>query len=191
LASAGTASAQETVTIAVGDIWFCAEAFENGVCDTTVTAGDTVVWEFSAAQVVHTVTECGTTCDSPTLTPLFDSGMINGGAGPYSYRFTEPGTFLYYCEIHPLQQRGRIIVRQAPAATATSPSVSGGGTNTPAPATTPGVRGGDSLPPTGFGPSSDGGPGRSVLAVAAAGAFLAVSGGAAYALAARHSRRPR
>lgn len=103
-------------TIQVGDIWFCDESYQGGVCETTIQAGDTVVWDFEGAQASHTTTECGVTCDMATNTPLWDSGTIEGGStgddALFEYTFTEPGTYLYYCVIHPFQ-RGIIVVEEA------------------------------------------------------------------------------
>lgn len=111
----GNALADQT-TIQVGDIWFCDESYEGGVCETTIQAGDTVIWDFEGAQASHTTTACGVTCDMPTNTPLWDSGTIEGGStgddALFEYTFTEPGTYPYYCVIHPFQQ-GIIIVEEA------------------------------------------------------------------------------
>src|SRR3989304_2553525 len=68
------------ITIAVGDNWFCSAAYETYPCDTTVSAGDTVVWDFSGAAAGHTTTECGASCLEPTDTPLWDSGVIMDGS---------------------------------------------------------------------------------------------------------------
>ncbi len=42
LSGGSGAHAKSTITIQVGDIWFCDSSFQNGVCETTVNAGDTV-----------------------------------------------------------------------------------------------------------------------------------------------------
>ncbi|MCH8007635.1 MAG: hypothetical protein IIC91_02095 [Chloroflexi bacterium] len=99
-----------TAAVDVGDIWFCDATFENGVCETTIDPGDTVVWDFSGANLPHTTTECGASCDDPTASPLWDSGLINDGTA-FQYTFDVPGTYLYYCQVHPTLQRGRIVVR--------------------------------------------------------------------------------
>ncbi len=96
-------------TVAVGDIWFCGPLFQGDVCDTIIDPGTTVQWDFGPAEVGHTVTECGESCSSPTLSPEFDSGLVDGG-GTFEYTFDSPGTYLYYCAIHPALQLGRIIV---------------------------------------------------------------------------------
>lgn len=73
----------------------------------TITVGDTVTWTNSDT-VPHTVT-------SDDGGPL-DSGIIDGG-GSWSYTFTEPGTYSFYCEVHPSMQ-GTVTV--VPAGTTTT-----------------------------------------------------------------------
>ncbi len=99
-----------TTTVDVGDIWFCDETFEGGLCETTIAVGDTVVWDFDGAIQPHTTTACGASCDSPTASPRWDSGLINDGT-TFQYTFNAPGTYLYYCQVHPTLQRGSIVVR--------------------------------------------------------------------------------
>ncbi|MCH8025915.1 MAG: hypothetical protein IH866_03890 [Chloroflexi bacterium] len=96
-------------SIAVGDIWFCGSSFQGGVCETKIDIGDTVIWDFEGSELPHTVTECGDSCDDPTSSPLFDSGAVTNG-GTFAFVFDEPGTYRYYCSIHPTLQRGVIIV---------------------------------------------------------------------------------
>ncbi len=116
--SAPPAEANSTVTVTVGDAWFCDETFGGGVCDTVIDIGDTVSWDFGGTALLHTTTACGASCDAPTATPLWDSGVVAAGGGPFEFTFTEPGIYLYYCAVHPFVQRGRIIVEEAkPAAT--------------------------------------------------------------------------
>jgi plastocyanin len=73
----------------------------------TITVGDTVTWTNSDT-VPHTVT-------SDDGGPL-DSGIIDAGA-TWSYTFTEPGTYSFYCEVHPSMQ-GTVTV--VPAGTTTT-----------------------------------------------------------------------
>jgi plastocyanin len=54
-----------------------------------VPAGTTVKW-MNSSQVAHTVT---------STTGLFDSGNISKDAS-YSFTFTEPGEYLYFCNYH-------------------------------------------------------------------------------------------
>ncbi len=114
-------SGGSAATIPVGDIWFCNSTFQGGVCEITIHAGDTVTWNFTGAAALHTTTECGASCDSPV--PLaqaqWDSGILGAGAGTFSHTFTTPGTYLYYCRIHPAIHRGRIIVQGAGTPTPT------------------------------------------------------------------------
>ena len=115
-----TATAQETTIVAVGDIWFCNETFYAGVCETTIIVGDTVSWDFGPSELPHTATACGADCDSPTATPLWDSGLIADGS-TFEFTFDTPGTYLYYCAVHPTLQRGRIVVQQESPPTPTTP----------------------------------------------------------------------
>jgi plastocyanin len=149
-----------TTTIAVGDFWFCNASFAGGVCETTIHAGDTVAWDFSQAMNQHTATECGASCDSPSSMPLWNSGRMTGGT--FQFTFTQAGTFLYQCQVHPLAMRGRIVVQAAPTATSTAPSATS--TSPPAAGQTPSVGFtrtpisipvvSDGLPTSGQGPQS-------------------------------------
>ena len=85
----GTATAQGTVTIEAGSDYFCDPEFFGGVCETMISAGDTVTW--NVVQGAHTVTECSD--DSHTDCPPeggFDSGILTQGA-TFSHTFAEPG----------------------------------------------------------------------------------------------------
>lgn len=65
----------------------------------TIKVGATVTWVNKDA-TTHTVTSSGVT--------LFDSGNLAPGA-TYSFTFTQPGTYQYYCTIHPWM-KGTIVV---------------------------------------------------------------------------------
>ena len=56
--SSAPAVAQETAAVAVGDLFFCDESFQNGVCETTIAVGDTVDWSFGGAALPHTTSAC-------------------------------------------------------------------------------------------------------------------------------------
>ncbi len=174
LATSGTAVAQETVTVTVGGTWFCDESFLGNVCEVEVTAGDTVAWDFSGAALPHTTTECGASCDDPSDAPLWDSGTITGG-GTFQFTFVEAGTFLYRCNVHPSQMRGRIVVQAAPTATQPAP---GDSEETAIPTAIVEVRG---APAAGTGPQ-EGTTGAwwALAVIAAAGAALAGLGAVAY-----------
>lgn len=68
----------------------------------TVPAGTTVTW-INRGIVRHTVT---------STNGLFDSGRLASG-GSFNYTFDEPGTYDYYCTIHPYTL-GTIIVTEPP-----------------------------------------------------------------------------
>lgn len=62
-----------------------------------VGAGDTVTWT-NADTASHTVTS-GNPNDNTTGT-VFDSGLVKAG-GTFSFKFTDAGTFNYFCQVHP------------------------------------------------------------------------------------------
>jgi plastocyanin len=132
--STGEAHAAETVSVAAGDNWFCDASFEGGVCETIVSVGDTVSWLYATGGSVHTVAECGPSCDTPTDTPLWRSGILSTGDS-FAFTFDEPGSFLYRCEVHPDVMRGRIEVEAAavPTPTAPPPSSSTSPSTSPSP----------------------------------------------------------
>ena len=79
----------------------------------TVTAGTTVTWH-QMDPGVHTVTS-GTVAQrggGVTAEPdgKFDSGELATGTS-YSHTFTTPGTYTYFCRIHPATMRGVVTVR--------------------------------------------------------------------------------
>lgn len=86
-------------------------AFKPG--DLTVDAGTTVTWKQTDAGA-HTVTS-GTVAQGGagvTEEPdgTFDSGEIAKGE-TFEFTFEEPGTYPYFCTIHPATMRGEIRVR--------------------------------------------------------------------------------
>jgi hypothetical protein len=90
--------------VEVGDAWFCDAAFAGMVCPSSVVAGETVRWQYPASGgSMHTTTDCGDSCDTPTQSPLWDSGTLNPGDS-FQFTFETPGMYNYYCEIHPFQQ---------------------------------------------------------------------------------------
>jgi hypothetical protein len=102
-----------TVTIQTGGAFygpfsFCDSSYSGLVCITTIQVGDTVTWQ-SNSPFAHTSTECGASCGSIPLSPLWDSGLIPP-IGTYSRPFNQIGTFNYQCNIHPTQMKGQIVV---------------------------------------------------------------------------------
>lgn len=86
-------------------------AFKPGAL--TVDAGTAVTWEQTDAGA-HTVTS-GTVAQGGagvTEEPdgTFDSGEIAKGE-TFEFTFEEPGTYPYFCAIHPATMRGEVVVR--------------------------------------------------------------------------------
>jgi plastocyanin len=79
----------------------------------TVAAGSTVTWH-QMDPGVHTVTSGTVMQNGGGVTPQpdgkFDSGEIKTGT-TYSHKFDTPGTYTYFCEIHPATMHGEITVR--------------------------------------------------------------------------------
>jgi len=128
----GAVGAQTTTTVQMGDLWFCDPSFQNGVCETTVTAGDTVEWVWVGSQP-HTTTECAGDLDSCGSPHLWDSPVQTGGT--FSFTFDAPGAFLYRCQVHLFEMRGVITVL-APQPTPT-PTPTRVASPTPGPTPTP------------------------------------------------------
>jgi len=129
-----------TVSIEVGNLYFC-DVSQQGVCETTVTAGDTVTWNNVAG--FHTVTECDDTFSTCPPAGGFDSGNLLTG-NSFSHTFNSPGAFEYFCMFHPTDMRGRVTVQVAPTPTPTpvptaapSGSTAASPTATAAPAAVP------------------------------------------------------
>jgi plastocyanin len=111
----------------------------------TVHVGDTVTWN-NVGPTPHTAT---------ANDGSFDTGTLSKG-GSASHTFSQPGTFAYFCKLHPFMH-GTIVVL---AATSSSSSNGGGGatgnsgstptTSSASPATTTSSNGGgQALPVTG------------------------------------------
>jgi plastocyanin len=71
----------------------------------TVTAGDTVTWTNQDTDSHNVVTTSGPAS--------FSSPLIATGRS-WSYTFTVPGTYAYYCSVHP-DMRAQLVVRPVPA----------------------------------------------------------------------------
>ena len=78
----------------------------------TVDAGASVTWK-QTDPGVHTVTSgtvdqgTGGVTEKPDGT--FDSGNLETGK-TFSFTFAEPGTYSYFCAVHPATMRGRVQV---------------------------------------------------------------------------------
>ena len=79
----------------------------------TVDAGATVTWKQEDAGA-HTVTSGTVEQGGGGVTEMpdgrFDSGDIATGK-TFRFTFDEPGTYPYFCEIHPATMRGEVRVR--------------------------------------------------------------------------------
>lgn len=79
----------------------------------TVTAGSTVTWH-QMDPGVHTVTSGTVSQDGGGVSMhpdgTFDSGQLATGKS-FTFRFDKPGTYTYFCEIHPATMHGEITVK--------------------------------------------------------------------------------
>lgn len=88
-------------------------AFNPAAID--VAAGTTVTWTQTDKDSVHTVTS-GTVQIDPTGAAAtasdgaFDSGRLLQDT-TFSHAFPEPGSYPYFCVIHPATMRGEVTVR--------------------------------------------------------------------------------
>jgi glucose/arabinose dehydrogenase len=130
-----TSTGAALTSVPAGSNWYCDESYEDGVCDTTVTVGETVEWEM--VQGVHTVTECEDTFTVCPPTGGFDSGILNNGQ-TYSHTFDEVDIVEYLCTLHEQQMRGRVIVNPATASPSQTATPSASPTPSPSPQPSPG-----------------------------------------------------
>jgi len=107
----GTQQAHADTTIPVGDLWFCNSSFQNGICETVISQGETVTWNYASGITAHNSRECGASCNSPSATPVWQL-PATATAAPWtqSFTFNTPGTYLYRCDLHTAAMRGRIVV---------------------------------------------------------------------------------
>ena len=108
-----------TVTVRVGDIFFCDPA--STPCaqphGTTISVGDTVTWEWgpggAGTGLSHTTSHCADNLSSCLGPREWDSTPVQT-SGTFSHSFgleDEGGTFLYRCQVHPLTMQGSIAVQ--------------------------------------------------------------------------------
>lgn len=168
-AGAGVAHGHTTVTIYVGDFWFCGGTTScPQPYPINIGAGDRITWQDlkTPLESIHTVTQCGATCfGPPPASPVFDSRTdpsddddsppydryLEGG-DTYTFTFDTPGTYRYRCELHPFMF-GMITVSQPepaptqapppaqeqPSATQPSPTPTEAAAGTPSPTPVLGV----------------------------------------------------
>lgn len=85
--------------------------YTYGPATLTIKVGDTVTWTNHDQAPHDAVTTAG---PAQLRSPMLATGQT------WSFTFTAPGTYSYYCSIHP-DMRGQIIVQPAPAAQAPPP----------------------------------------------------------------------
>lgn len=66
------------------------------------------------ATIVHTVTSTNNTFDKPGPEPngIFDTGLLRNGQESKPFILNKPGSYYYYCAVHPEDMRGEIIVEE-------------------------------------------------------------------------------
>lgn len=87
---------QDSAEVAIADFRYTPD-------DITIRAGTTITWS-NQDNVTHTVTP-----DKGYETDEFQSSGAMLPGSSFSVTFTEPGTYLYFCEPHP-SMKGRITV---------------------------------------------------------------------------------
>lgn len=107
----------------------------------TVTAGDQVTWVVAQASDPHTVTSGSPgAADDRFVDRPASAGLLLAG-DTFTTTFASPGTYPYFCEVHPEQMLGTVVVVAASSQTP-APTPAATPRPTPAatpPATTPGV----------------------------------------------------
>ncbi len=106
----GRSASAAGVSVEAGNDYFCSQAFEGSVCETDVTAGDTVTWNVVAGS--HTVTECSAGFAACPSAGGFDSGILVDGQ-TFVHTFDTPGTYAYRCELHTSELLGKVVVSAA------------------------------------------------------------------------------
>jgi amicyanin len=94
-----------TTPALAADVAVKIENFTFGPQNLTVKAGTTVTW-INVDNMPHTVVSPNT----------FRSKMLDTG-GTYSFTFTTPGTYKYFCSLHP-PMTGTVVVEAATGSTA-------------------------------------------------------------------------
>ena len=80
-----------------------------------IATGTTVTWTQTDKDSVHTVTSGIVDTDATGATTVhadgtFDSGQLTEGK-QFSFTFSQPGTYPYFCVIHQATMRGEVRVR--------------------------------------------------------------------------------
>jgi plastocyanin len=165
--------------VTAGSNFFCDASKTGQVCQTNVTAGDSVTWTVESG--AHTITQCTdatfTSCGSG-----FDSGTLIA-AETYSQTFPAAGSTYYHCAFHPTEMRGVIVAAQAATPIPTPSPTQSGTSPTPLATRTPTSA---AIPGTGGAPSGGSGNGLVYAMLLAGGAALLASGVSLIAARRRH-----
>ncbi len=105
LLSSNTSAASESGVIAIvkgANLANNPQFYVPATVTVVIGVNDTITW-VNDDVTAHTVT-------STNPQGLFDSGTFGTGA-KWSYTFTQPGTYSYYCTIHPFM-KGTVVVKQ-------------------------------------------------------------------------------
>jgi plastocyanin len=183
-AMAGRSASAADVSVEAGNDYFCSQTFDGSVCETDVTAGDTVTWNVVGGS--HTVTECSAGFAACPPAGGFDSGILVGGQ-TFARTFDVPGTYAYRCELHVTEMLGKIVVSAATASPTPSPtpsaSPSPSASPTPSPAETPTPAPTVAALPNTGGATTDGGAGVWRYVLLASGMALLGAGIVAFSAA--------
>ena len=159
---------------------------------TTVQAGDTVTWTVTKAiGEPHSVTSGAPGADQGKQ---FDSGIgLKDNGLTFKFTFQQPGTYSYFCQVHPSLMTGQVVVVAAgasppatsagPAASApapTSPPVSASPVASAAAAASPAASPAASQPPVAPEAAEPVAPERKVIAAGILAAALVLLFGAAW-----------
>lgn len=179
------ARGQTTVSVDVGDRYFCNSSFMGGICETNISVGDTVTWAWVVASI-HTVTSCDTGFVNCTPAGEFYSNILGNGA-TFSHTFNAAGSFDYRCDLHSTEMRGRVVVAAAQAtptasASPAAPAQSGAAGPIVSGAPTVSQTGAAVAIPSGGGAPAEGGPSWPLVVAIAGGVLLIASAGAGIAL---------
>ncbi len=175
ITSGGSAHAA-TTQVNVGNYYFCVAADSGQVCETDITAGDTITWSVETG--THRVVQC-TDSNFTACPPTggFDGGNFSTGQ-TFSHTFATAGTYFYKCQIHPAEMMGKVVVAAAATASPTvAPTAAATAAQTAAPTATAAK-----VPSTG-GPLASGGADLWEYALLALGMTLLGGSGLAFAFA--------
>lgn len=104
----------------------------------SINVGDTVMWDWPAGSLPHTVTSGtpgnadGNFCSlpggaAPSPSACNSTSYAVSGPSSYSHTFSAAGTFPYFCEIHGAAMTGTVTVNAAPSSGGGGTTGGGGG----------------------------------------------------------------